>query len=175
MNKNIYYGTTWIPEGWNKEEWHEVWRKLWLLSKQDIKTLAEKLGTYFVDKKFQEKQATKGDFIEIIDDGVDKSALLAELDKLIAKRDQMINKKNQNKWTYKEFTDFREKKLNKLSYNELIYLFGLFAQKFVSEQEFIFVNEKDLNKDDICNILEQYAKKEKLKKEAEKLLQSHKL
>jgi hypothetical protein len=88
-----YFDTTWTPLGYDKKEWQIIWRKLWLLSRDEIKNLADKLGTRFTDKKTQEKGATKSDFILLIDDGVDKNDLLNELD-LILKKKKIIFDKN---------------------------------------------------------------------------------
>ncbi|MFH1611911.1 MAG: hypothetical protein ABH887_01455 [bacterium] len=84
-DKDKYYDTDWTPEGWTKQEWQNVWQKLWTLSRKELKILTKKLGTFFIDRKIQEK-ASKADFIELIDDTVDKKELLIELDKLIAKK-----------------------------------------------------------------------------------------
>jgi len=83
--KNLHSDTHWTPPGYTKREWQEIWQKLWLLSKNDLRNLAKKLGTYFIDKRFQNKTAKKSDFIEIIDDGVDKKILVKELNKIIKK------------------------------------------------------------------------------------------
>ena len=81
--KNLHSDAHWTPPGYTKKEWREIWQKLWLLSKNDLRNLAKKLGTYFIDKRFQNKTAKKSDFIEIIDDGVNKKTLIKELDKNI--------------------------------------------------------------------------------------------
>ena len=89
-NKESYYDMNWTPPGYKKEEWQRIWRKLWLLSKKDVRNLAKKLGTYFVDKKIQNRMAKKSDFIGIIDDGVSKKELIKELNRLIIKRNKKI-------------------------------------------------------------------------------------
>ena len=160
-----YYGTNWTPEGWEKQEWQEIWRKLWLLSRTEVKMLAKKLGTYFLNKEIQ-KKASKSDFIELIDDGVDKKQLIAELNKLIAKRDKIIQQKNQDKWTYKEFTNFIKNQLNYIPFDQLIVL----LRKCVKN----FPINKELNQQDIYNILECYSKKGKLIKEIDKIIKRKK-
>ena len=81
--KNKYPKTNWTPPGWQKDEWQIIWQKLWSLSKNELKNLAEKLGTHFTDENIQNKKAIKEDFILLFDDGVDKKELLKGLDKIL--------------------------------------------------------------------------------------------
>ncbi len=89
-----YINTSWIPPGWKKEEWQIVWRKLWLLTKDELRDLAKSLGTFFTNAEIQKKDATKEDFISIIDDGVDKKDLLEKLNQLLEKKGYNFDEKN---------------------------------------------------------------------------------
>ena len=92
-NEEKYYDTHWTPPGWDEKEWQIIWRKLWLLSTEELKELAKKLGTKFIDKKIQEQLATKSDFIEIIDDGVKAQELKKELDSVLRRKGIPITEK----------------------------------------------------------------------------------
>jgi hypothetical protein len=93
-----YFDTQWTPPGYTEKEWQIIWRKLWLLSKDELKNLTEKMGTSFINKKIQEKDATKSNFILLIDDGVDKNELIGELDKILINKGFFLDTKKSSRW-----------------------------------------------------------------------------
>ncbi len=103
-----YFGTKWTPPGYDKDEWQIIWRKLWLLSKNEVKNLTKKLGTYFTDKKKQEN-ASKSDFILLIDDGVDKNELLNELYKILKNKGFSFDSKKSSKELIKDLDNILKK------------------------------------------------------------------
>ena len=80
----MHYGPkSYTPPGWTSDEWQIMWRKLWLLPLESIRSISKKTKTYFSDKEVQDTLATKEEFIDILDEA-DKQELIAAVDSALA-------------------------------------------------------------------------------------------
>ena len=83
MEKMHYGPKSYTPPGWTSDEWQIMWRKLWLLPLESIRSISKKTKTYFSDKEVQDTLATKEEFIDILDEA-DKQELIAAVDSALA-------------------------------------------------------------------------------------------